>query len=122
VISTIIEESKENSRNPNITDPEVPSRNFQSSDTNDYNHFHSRAVFVDPNNPQRQGTIIDMQDPDGMREFLPMTDIDGNKIDLNDIFARGRNDEHSEIPNQRVKEQHTEENEQGDTFPQAKQN
>lgn len=93
----MIEESNQ-SANPDITDPEVPSRNIYSSDTNDFSHFQSRTGLAEAANELMPD---EFEGPNQPR----VAEVERTKLDMNDIFARGNHDDRNEFPNNSAHQQ-----------------
>lgn len=93
---------------PDISDPELPSRNIFSSDTNDFSNFKSKMMsenksrqtpgdLVNATSDSNRRNLFQIQnEPDGLRPHLPnIKEVDRNKMDMQDIFNGSQMDAHS---------------------------
>jgi hypothetical protein len=90
---------------PDISDPEVPSRNIFSSDTNDFSNFKSKLMSENKsrqtpgdivnatNDSNRRTSFLPQNEPDGLRPHLPnIREIQRHKMDMQDIFNASQMD------------------------------
>jgi len=90
---------------PDISDPEVPSRNIFSSDTNDFSNFKSKLMSENKsrqtpgdivnvtNDSNRRNSFLPKNEPDGLRPHLPIIrEIQRHKMDMQDIFNASQMD------------------------------